>query len=146
MARWIVGITVERRYNVEVEAEGYGDARDTAAALPVDDSIEPSIGVDPLQRLGEPWAESHGWYDLHGPDDIVVVERSYGHRFDEQDIEILSERLTAIGLKVRDHWNGVGCSQVSFRCSSRRGTRRMSKKHLKVLLAPRPDAEGEEAT
>lgn len=87
--------------------------------------------------LEGPWISTHGWYDLHGPENIIVCERAIGNRYTADDIKLLRRRLKQIGLKVLEHWNGEGCGTVSFRCEGRKGSRKMSAEHIAVLIAPR---------
>jgi len=146
MKTWTAWVTKTERYPVTVEAENYGEVYGAAVAvLPgdADGPAEISIHADDFVQLGEPWAYSDGWYDLHGPDDIIVVERSTGNLFTGQDIDLLGKRLTDLRLKVIDRWNGAGCSTASFHCSGRKGTAKMSGKDLAFLLAPRTQGAGE---
>jgi hypothetical protein len=142
MKTWNVCVTKTEHYKVTVEAENYLEARE-AAELATKDAVplstEYSCGSHHGQivQLGEPWVYSRGWYDLHDPSDVIVIERATGNVFSAEDITVLKERLTGIGLSVLEWWNGTGCNQVSFRCDGRKGDKQLSPDQLKALLAPR---------
>lgn len=141
MTKWQVEVIERRRHTVIVEADSWTDA-DTAATNKVEDGHSSATRVDYDTRnhvqLGEPWAHSCGWYDLHGPGDVVVVDRSHGNFFTGNDIAILRARLADIGLPAVEHWNGEGCGTVSFRCRGRTSDAAFTKEQLDTLLAPRP--------
>jgi hypothetical protein len=135
-----VQVRVARYVEVEVEVPDrdhlYSAAIEAAKAdttVPFDYSIVAGSTV----LLDEPWVSTRGWYDLHGPADIIVCERAEGNKYTAEDIKLLRSRLHKIGLKVLEDWNGAGCGTVSFRCSGRKGTTDMSEAHKAILTAPR---------
>ena len=134
-----VVVTRIQRIPVEVDVDDYKNLTD--AAIEAAEEVPPGgkfhVCYDTAKQIGEPWARSYGWYDLHGPGDVIVVERAIGNPFSQDDVDLLKNRLTAIGFPVRDSWNGAGASTVSFKVSGRKTTKPMSKKHLAILLAPR---------
>lgn len=126
-------------FQVTVKSENSSEAR-TAAIAALDNAGAPlSVNHEVMAyiQLGEPWAYSEGWYDLHGPADVVVVERAPGNAFTEADVKLLSERLKAIGFPVVESWNGAGCGTVSFRCKDRKKPVQFSANQITKLLAPR---------
>lgn len=138
--KWIVSLHFQ--VGAAIEADEFGAAAAKAARLANDRAKQ--LGLDQgdahiVKQVGEPWASSSGWYDLHSTSDVIVVRRAYGNRFSRRDITLLRRRLKRIGLKVVDSWNGLDCDTVSFRCKGRKGRRAMSKKHLRELLAPRKE-------
>lgn len=122
--KWRVDIKRTLRTTVEVEAPDYSAARQAAYKLACRPEADWPAGFvaegqsDVRQQLGEPWCSSwkHGWYDLHGPGDVVVVEAALGNRFTQADIDLLRARVEATGCTVIDSWNGAGCDTVSFQC------------------------------
>jgi len=139
--RWRVRVLLQHEF--EVDAVDWIEAHDLAKtqSLPEGSFITRS-SCEVLSQEGEPWA-SGGWYDLHGPGDVIVIERAHGHCFTARDIELLTRRLTALGLRVLEHWNGEGTRTVTFRCSGRQDNGPMSAPHAAALLAPRPDEQHE---
>mgnify|MGYP001573839551 CR=1 FL=1 len=126
-----------RYVDATVDANNLEHARECAAKQ-VACQVSTPFNFDaqePVQIDG-PWVSSVGWYDLHGPEDLIVVERSVGNRFTQLEVDILKERLKAMKLQLADWWNGVDCSSISFRCRGRKSNRPMSKKQLAILLAP----------
>lgn len=138
-SKWRLRLTVSYVQEVVVNADGYVDARDEAEKLrPTLDPDQCTYRADPLERLGEPWVNGR-WYDLHGPGDVVVCERSFGNVFTEQEVDLLWNRLTSLGLEVTDRWNGIGTGSVSFRCKGRLGTEPFTEQEVRDLCAPRKE-------
>lgn len=96
------------------------------------------IYCQPQQHLSEDGWVSGGWYDLHGPGDVVVFNRSLGNVFTATEIILLQRRLCDIGLTVVDSWNGIDCNTVSFRCTGRRDTGPFDE-HVTAFLTNRRD-------
>lgn len=139
MPKWKVAVRTQRSHQVTVEAPDYSSAHAAARDHPPATDVEPYVEVDVIEQLGEPWCAPHGWYmDREGrPSDVVVVERAFGQKFDAKDVELLEERLTALGLDVGENWNGAGCASVSFRCAGRVGDTALTTDELARLGAPR---------
>ena len=138
----VVKATIRHQLEVVVVAKDWSEARELSFIEARNKLKLPktaSIDGDCIQ-LGEPWVYSQGWYDLHGPSNVIVAKRATGNRFTREDIDLLSTRLNKIGFTVVDKWNGVGCPEGSFRCSGREGAKQFTKKQLKEFLSPRPDA------
>lgn len=137
MPRWLVEVKKVTRYEIEVDADGYFEAMKAARETSSPESAKHHISTDPIRQLGEPWARSQGWYDLHEKDDIVVVETAFGNSFTEADVDLLHKRLVAMGFPPVDSWNGTGCQTVSFRCSGRKGGADFTPEQQAALVAPR---------
>jgi hypothetical protein len=140
-SKWRLRLTVSYVQEVVVDAYGYVDAIDEAEQLrPTLDPDRCTYRAEPLERLGEPWAVV-GWYDLHGPGDVVLCSRSFGNVFTEQEVELLQNRLTSLGLEVTERWNGTGFGSVSFRCKGRLGTEPFTEQEVRDLCAPRKEGK-----
>lgn len=121
-----------------VEGVNYFEAASNAeCAARLNANVPFFYSVSDAVQLGEPWIRSHGWYDLHEPGPIIVVERAMGNVFTEEDITQLKARIAKMGFTLQSSWNGNKCNSVSFQVSGRKGTRPMSKRLLAILLAPR---------
>ncbi len=140
MSKWIVDVTLTSCFTVEVEADGWGEARAAAAREAPPGEVQTVSSAMPRQQLGEPWVHGGRWYmdRPQQPSDVIVFKRAHGHTFTEADIGQLAARLAAVGLDVLDSWNGAGCSTASFRCGGRNGDEEMSEERLAVFQAPRP--------
>lgn len=126
---------------IAARANAYKRAEEIAATIPFECDVDVTIE----KQLGEPWVLPFGggpWYDLHGPGDVMVFERSTGNSFTADDVALLKRRIESLGLGVPDSWNGAGCNQVSYRCTGRKGTKQMTKKQTAMLLAPREGNDG----
>lgn len=143
MRTWVMTITRKQFYKVTLQAEDSSAAWEAGINL-VDDnpSLPHEVGYvrGRMAQLGEPWAYCCGWYDLHGPGKVIVVDRADGNAYTKEDIVILRQRLESIGLTVQDSWNGAGCGQVSFECTGRNGVDQLTTEQLAILLAPRETA------
>lgn len=138
--KYRVQVSIRRYVTVEVEVPDYEHMYAAAIAAAKADTTVPleyATVAGSTVQLSEPWVNTCGWYDLHGPENIIVIERAIGNAFTVEDILLLRRRLKQIDLKVEEHWNGAGCGTVSFRCSGRVGARKMSKADIDVLIAPR---------
>jgi len=92
-----------------------------------------------IRQLSEPWV-SGGWYDLHGPADVLVFEASIGNHFQEGDLKLMCSRVEAEGFTVVDSWNGDGASTMSIRAEGRVGAKQLTAEQLSRICAPRcPD-------
>jgi hypothetical protein len=128
------------------EGEDWSDAHSNAQE--VADKLAKKVGhgaqasVSITRQLGEPWVKpfgGHAWYDLHGPGDVICLERSTGNAFTQADIDLLKERIESCGLSVVDSWNGAGCGSVSFKLKGRDPVDApFTPEQVKALLAPRP--------
>lgn len=97
------------------------------------------LWIDNIRALNGPWV-SGGWYDLHGPGDVMCFEPALGNKFQEGDRELLERRINDCGYEVVDRWNGTpGTDTVSFKCAKREGTERLPTHHLHHITAPRPE-------
>lgn len=138
-SKWKVRAQLCKTIHVVVEAADYSEARDIVAAFDdhnFDVSDERHVDADILEEIDGPFV-SGGWYDLHSVGDVCVFNARYGTVFTEKDIELLSRRLTAVGLKVIRHWNGAGCRQVSFCCSGRTDMRSYARLPESVYADPK---------
>lgn len=81
------------------------------------------VSIGDMLEIEGPFVRG-GWYDLHGPGDVIVFSPKSGHRFTQRGIDLLAERLVGVGLTIVARWNGAGCDTVSFRCAGRTGTER----------------------
>ena len=150
MSLWEIDVSfrIPRDQRIKVEASDYEAA--CAEGQRVGREMAAKIGHGAVARarverqLGEPWVYTSGWYDLHGPGPVVVFQRAVGNAFTEREVEVLGERLNTLGLNVEDHWNGVGCGQVSFRCGGRNGDDDMTDEQIAELTAPILKGGGDE--
>src|ERR1700681_4549724 len=109
MKTWTAWVTKTERYPVTVHAETYLDAREAAQGIVPGDgdgAAEVTFRADNFVQTSEPWAYSNGWYDLHGPGNVIVVERAPGNLFTADDIHLLGLRIKAMDLVVVGCWNG----------------------------------------
>lgn len=133
-------VSVRREFVVEAGSET--EARQLAEkrmALRVEPApgAELSVSFDShsITQLNGPWVYG-GWYDLHGPDEIVVFTPAPGNFWRKGDVPLLRRRLERIGLKIVDSWNGnLNGTSVSFRCKGRKGTKPMTKAQMAVIQA-----------
>jgi hypothetical protein len=133
MSDWIVEIRKTYTWRVKVQAKDYGDSKYKAEKIANPPcAAEIDTVCHPIMQLGEPWV-SGGWYDLHGPGDVVVMNRAYGNLFTLNEINLIIWRLEKLGLQVVDSWNITNSSQASFRCKGRKGTKQFTKKQLRFL-------------
>lgn len=143
---WVIRVreTNERCVDMTVRAQSYEDAMAVGERAIVESIVpwEHRVRVDVKAQNGEPWVyfynSEDGWYDLHGPGDIIVMERALGHTFTQYDVDVLRERIESIGLTVASGWNGEGCDTVSFRCQGRpNGKDPLTAEQKAILTAPR---------
>lgn len=138
MRRWIVRLNDQRAYDVEVTADSWTDARHAAldlyerCAFSSAKEVRRRIHSDPLRQLGEPWCEL--WRDDRLGAPVLVLQCAYGHVFDAPDVALLLTRLHRLGVQVYDHWNGVGCDQISFETD-----RPLQQSEVAYLCASRDD-------
>lgn len=154
MSKWEVGYRLSlNAVKTEVDADTYSEALTAAREAGEADAkslglTDVSIEADVIRQTGEPWVVAGigggPWYDLHGPGDVIVLSRAHGNAFTQAQVDLLGERLAAMGLAVVASWNGAGTNQVSFRCRGRDGEGPMSEEHVKALLAPIPGPDGEQ--
>ena len=146
--RYLIKVVHRKVTTVEVEAEDPIAAAQKARLFKATDGhVLDSYEVDAeiIRVIGEPWASTWGWYDLHGPGDVIVITRAYGNLFTGRDIALLKRRIGRLGLRVCEYWNGEGRSTVSFRATGRKGKKPMSAAQIRSLVAPRPySSEGAE--
>ncbi len=134
--RFMVQLVETRTWVGEVEAGDLSSTRAAANALIGMECTTTMCDAKVLRQLDEPWVNVC-WYDLHGPGDVLLLRRAYGNTFDQRDIDLLRERLVAVGLTYEEDWNGAGCSSVSFRMSGRRGADPLTPEQVAFITAPR---------
>lgn len=128
------------RLEVEVEVNNLDNLYEE-----IDRAISRSIVIPPglelrvghIRQISEPWVTGD-WFDLHGPGDVLCCHASIGNAFQPGDRALLESRLTELGLRVVDRWNGEPADTVSYRISNRDGTKMLTDEQKAHLCAPRP--------